>query len=130
MGQFSFFKRKLQEDEISKRKYELPYPVYYVESPSDATVLLGMDVVYDGEIIRWFDAIKIRMMLIDEILTNECEKFSFQRRDGDGGTYTFIPMTIEIYYEKVKRQLAGVKDFDNEDKLLQAFLDTKKLLIE
>ena len=53
--------------------------------------------------------------------------FTFERdRNEGGGTYTFVPMTLKIYNEKVKSRLFAKKDFINEEEMLKAFEETIK----
>lgn len=118
------------EKTISRKK--LPEPVYYVESADDRTVLVAMDVIvehqkstkHDKTTITWYDTSHERVMEASETTwENGC--FSFKRGDCPGDwVYHFIPMNLEIYYEKVKQRLFAGSDFTNNEDLIKAFLET------
>mgnify|MGYP001230460932 CR=1 FL=1 len=102
--------------------------VYYVSARSDTTVLVAMDVeIRDGNLIRWFDTVKERMMEIKEIVNDNPKHFSFKRDSGDkeGDFYDFIPMTLEIYNTKVKKRLLSPKDITNEEEMFKEFETTR-----
>ncbi len=118
------------EDENSME--ELPKPVYYIESPDDDTVLVGINVTIDhdrmGEqkisIIRWYDTSHERIMVASET-SQEDDRFAFKRIDQEGGgSYYFTPMDLEIYNSKVKRHLPAGPDFTDNEDLIRAFLAT------
>lgn len=103
----------------------LPQPVYYVES-TDPTVLVAMDVWVAGNTFSWFDTVKERVMQ-GKIIEKTPEKFAFVRHPQEGGaTYTFTPLTLDIYDRAVKSRLAGGKDFDNQQSMVEAFLRSFK----
>ncbi|MDD5710678.1 MAG: hypothetical protein PHV43_01055 [Candidatus Colwellbacteria bacterium] len=77
--------------------------VYYVSCPSDSTVLVGMNVIVSSNLVRWFDTVKERIMELEKIVDDSPGGFSFKRQDG--GIYTFVPMTMEIYEDKVRKHL-------------------------
>ena len=118
------------EKTISRKR--LPEPVYYVESPDDRTVLVAMDVIvehqkstkHDKTIITWYDTTHERVMEASETTWKDgC--FSFKRGDCPGDwVYHFIPMNLEIYYEKVKHRLLAGSDFTSKEDLIKAFLET------
>lgn len=111
---------------------KLPKPVYYIESPNDDTVLIGIDVTIDhdrmGEqeisIIRWYDTSHERIMIASETKQKD-DYFAFKRieREG-GGVYYFTPMELDIYNSKVKQRLAAGSDFTNNEDLIKALLAT------
>lgn len=107
---------------------KLPGRVYFVEaSNNDASVLIAMNVYTDGRIIRWFDTIKERVMGIEKIINQKANHFSFLRAKAEGGgKYTFIPLTIEIYNQKVKQHILVPQDVSDEEKMLKAFEETFK----
>jgi len=105
----------------------IPGRVFFVSSSSDSTVLIALDVVVQGAYIRWFDTVKERVMKVKEILDKNPAHFVFEREEGEGGgMYTFIPMTSEIYNEKVKRHLLAPQDFADEEAMLKAFEETRQ----
>lgn len=117
---------------IIERK-ELPKPVYYIESPSDNTVLVGVDVSItdyevDGDsysIVKWRDTARERIMYAAEI-KQQGDFLTFRREDREGGGhYYFMPMNLEVYNSKVRQRLVNGLDFENEDDLINAFLDIK-----
>ena len=119
--------------EQSESHERLPEPVYYVESPDDDSVLVGIDVsidTYENDkktIITWFDTTHERIMTAAETQVND-KYFAFKRTEEEGGgTYYFAPMDLSLYNERVKNKLIDGKDFDNRDDLIDAFLDTTKL---
>lgn len=100
--------------------------VYYVESKEDSTVQIAMDLKVIEDRITWFDTIKERGMHIKKITDNNPEHFVFVREsNGDEQTYTFVPMTLEIYNTKVKDSLIHGRDFDKLEDLEKAFEETK-----
>ena len=109
---------------------KLPEPVYYVESPDDDTVLVGIDVkIYREEknnqlftTVSWHDTNKYRyMMASDTMLHGDCFAFKRQEKEG-GGTYYFMPMTIDIYNDKVKKLIIGNPNYTNKEELIDGFL--------
>ena len=114
------------------RKHEtLPEPVYYIESPEDDTVLVGIGVAIetnaDGPTtITWYDTSHERAMTAEEI-HQEDGRFAFKRSAAEGGqSYKFIPMDLSIYNDKVKHELMSGKDFDSKEELIRAFLKTAR----
>lgn len=101
--------------------------VFFVSSANDPTVLLALNLEVRGAYVRWFDTVKERMMRVKRILDEDPSHFVFERDEQEGnGVYTFIPMTLEIYNEKVKHQLLASQDFTDEEAMLQAFEETRK----
>ena len=140
MNIFEKYKNPVKQDtaeqssgiEQEKTAEKLPEPVYYVESPDDPTVLVGIDVTITRDNssenaaaeINWFDTAHERIMLAEEIQQKD-GYFAFQRAEEDGGgTYFFAPMDLNIYNEKVKDRLFNGGDFENNDDLIKAFLET------
>lgn len=118
---------------MSSEQYEametLPAPVYYIESPNDDTVLVGINVeirrnAEDDASVSWFDTTHVRTMRATE-LTKKDDFFAFRRADEDGGgEYYFQPMNVAIYEAKIKDKLVDGGDYDNDDELIKAFLET------
>lgn len=100
--------------------------LYFVTSDKDDTVLLAMDIKInekDNSVV-WFDSVKDRVMTIKNIMDYDPLHFVFER-DGDmGGTYTFIPLTLDIYNENVKNKILSRKEFESEQEMTRAFLKT------
>ena len=118
--------------EKASNKEKLPKPVYYIESPDDNTVLVGIDIaiehdrIGDQEVskISWYDTKHERIMMASETM-QKGDYFAFKRIDREGGgTYYFEPMKLEIYNDKVKDRLADGGNFTNDDDLIKAFLET------
>ena len=108
----------------------LPEPVYYIESPDDESVLVGINVsIYRNKnttdaTITWYDTAYERIMTAAEIQTND-KCFAFRRREDEGGgTYYFEPMNLNLYNEHVKEKLIDGKDFKDHNDLIDAFLNT------
>jgi hypothetical protein len=118
---------KMQDEE---RREQLPASVYYVKSPEDDTVLVGMDVEISRRggdtTVSWFDTVKERRMGA-ELVSEDMDNFTFKRLEQEGGgTYSFVPMSLDVYDNSVKSYLQNGKDFDNQEDLTAAFLETKK----
>jgi hypothetical protein len=117
----------MPENIEKNRKETLPGRVYHVSSAGDDTVSVAMDVTIDGDVIRWFDTIKERIMTTKEIKPDAAGALVFVRAEEEGGgTYEFFPMTLELYNGKVREKLLAPKDFGNLEDLLAAFEETKK----
>lgn len=105
----------------------MPYPVYYVESCEDDTVLIGIKVTIvllslNCFEISWWDPCYERRMISSKI-KKDGDNLSFKRIEEDGGQmYHFRPMTLEIYNDKVKENLLERIEFDNEVDMINAFL--------
>lgn len=111
---------------------KLPKQVYYIESPNDDTVLVGINVTInrdrmgEREIfkISWYDTSHERIMTASETRRKD-DRFAFKRIDQEGGgVYYFTPMELDIYNSKVKQRLAAGSDFTNNEDLIKAFLAT------
>lgn len=102
--------------------------VYFVSSEKDKTVLLAIDVKIDEneKTVGWFDTVKDRLMYYESIVDPDDKHFVFQRSEKEGeGTYTFTPLILEIYREKVKNRILIPQDFKTEEDMLKAFEETK-----
>ena len=109
-----------------KNNYQFSQPVYFIESPQDQTVLLALDITIKDGYIYWFDTIKERIMEIDNVIETSPNKFVFQRAGEEGGgVYTFSPLTLEIYNNRVKRFLLIPRDFTTSEEMLKAFSEKK-----
>lgn len=105
----------------------LTEPVYYIFSPQDTTVLVGIDVTVQEEqncyVVSWRDPSHERRMTASKITLNS-DYFAFKRIDSEGGQiYFFIPMDLDLYYKRVKGCLIAGRDFDNTEEMIQAFRD-------
>ena len=106
---------------------KLPKRVYYVSSDKDDTVLVALDVEFDNKKVRWFDTIKERIMRAEKIIDSTPQKFIFNRDLSEGGgTYTFVPMTLEIYNDRVKQHMLVPREFTDLEKLFLAFEEARK----
>lgn len=97
----------------------LPAPVYYISSPDDKSVMVGIDVrllIYEpgrakilwddpfypnNPRVRWFTAAR-----------KNDEAFEFREAESNN-TYCFEPMTLDIYNETVRYKLMNGRDFDS-----------------
>lgn len=105
-------------------RYKLPEPVYYVQSETDDTVLVGMDVEQTGTWMSWFDTTKERRMKVESVMDSSPQHFVFKRSTKEGGhTYRFVPMSLDIYKAQ-RAKLLNSKDFDDEASMIKAFLET------
>lgn len=116
-----------KNDSSNRTRIALPEPVYYIFSPHDGTVLVGVDVVVCKDNNRysvfWWDPSHERCMTASKI-TYDSDYFAFKRIDSEGGQlYFFIPMDLDIYNDRVKRLLASGGDFDNIEDMIKAFQD-------
>jgi hypothetical protein len=101
--------------------------VCFVSSPDDRTVLVAFDIQITADnLIQWFDTVKERRMRIGEIISDTPEHFAFKRNDGKSqGVYDFVPMTLDIYNEKVKNKILIPKTFADEKEMRREFEKTK-----
>ena len=88
-----------------------------------------MDVIvehkHDVTTISWYDNNAHGRCMEASETTWENGCFSFKRSDCPGDwVYHFTPMSLEIYYEKVKQRLLDGSDFTNNEDLIKAFLAT------
>ena len=113
-----------QEQQSQMEK--LPAPVYYVQSETDDTVLVGLNVVHDGTVISWQDTTKERRMAMEQILSDNPNDFCFKATDSSGGnTYRFTPLDLETYRLTVKPQLFNAGDFTDVDAMNKAFQEAQ-----
>ena len=104
----------------------LPKRIYYVESLGDLTVCVAMDVKVLDDRITWFDTVKDRGMHIEKVIDSNPGHFVFIRKGAEHPqTYTFLPMTLELYEAKVKPHLINGSDFETIEDLEAAFEATK-----
>lgn len=107
--------------------HTLPARVSYVVAPNDSSVLIAMDVRFQDHTIRWFDTVKERIMTVARVVDMDPAHFVFERSAGEGGgTYTFVPLTLERYRANVQPHLLARKDFDTEEDLFTAFERTRE----
>lgn len=97
--------------------------VYYVESPTDETVLVAIHPQYSTETqsLTWWDTVKERIKLVKAI---EIVGEVLQVTDASDTRYVFHPMTLAIYNERVKDQLIEGRAFNTEEDLTKAFENT------
>lgn len=110
----------------SEQQFLFDFPVYYVQSSTDSTVLIALQVRIENEdTIVWFDTRKERSMVIEAILSADSKNFVFKRKENEGGhTYSFTPLSLDIYKANVKPKLVRGEEFTSEDELLNAFKET------
>jgi hypothetical protein len=120
------------KNNYGERREKLPAEVYYIESPTDDTVTIGLDVeLVDnkfGRSVRWFDTRKSRCIYVSGATAGNDGELVFHReeKDGDGnkfyvGDYSFRPMTLDIYEQKAKGKLLSPPDFNSEEEMLAEF---------
>ena len=129
MGLISNTPNDKKSDNSARTYRVLPEPVYYVFSPQDDTVLVGIDVIVrksnNNYIVSWWDPTHERVMTALKI-TCDSDYFAFKRMDREGGQlYFFIPMDLDIYYKRVKRFLISGRDFDTKEEMIKAFHDAE-----
>lgn len=100
--------------------------IYFVEADHDKTVLVAINLRLEGDFVVWFDTVKERMMRCKQIVENTEGALAFERDDGDGGVYRFVPLTLDIYNTVVKKRLISGGDFPDEQTMYEAFLETKR----
>lgn len=113
---------------VGNRTEKLSKPVYFIESSNDGTVLVGIDVTIrraeDDTTVSWYDTTRERVMTATETSQEE-DRFVFKRAEEEGGgTYSFTPMDLETYNNKVKQRLLAGPDFTNEEDMIKGFLST------
>jgi hypothetical protein len=117
-----------QSNDFEKMKsleIKLPARVYYVSSPDDNTVLLALDVNILSDAIHWFDTVKERVVHMAQVQAEYPAEFTFKTPDQEGGrTYTFTPLTLEVYNNKVKSEVLVPQEFSSEEEMLSAFEKT------
>ena len=98
-----------------------------MSSLDDPTVLIGIEVIIRENVISWFDTVRERMMKVGCVISETSGEFVFERvKEEGGGTYTFIPLSLDIYRTKVKSHTASREDFETEEDLFLALETTKK----
>ena len=122
--------------ETAQQLRQLPDLVYFVESPTDGTVLIAMDVVIEDIIekgrqdivISWYDTAHERKMVAEKVrFTADGMQFSFVRAAREGGQeYFFTPLNLKIYNERIRKKLIHDQEFQNDEDLKQAFLATRE----
>ena len=103
--------------------------VYYVSSPQDETVLLATHVIASGAVVRWLDTVKERVMAVERWIEHTPRSIIFERSKKEGGgTYTFTPLTLEIYQENVKSKLMSPKEFQTEREMKECIKQSSKAI--
>lgn len=112
--------------EQQRQMEKLPAPVYYVQSETDDTVLVGLNVTHDGNVISWQDTTKERRMAIKQILLDDPNDFRFMASESSGGnSYRFTPLDLETYRLNVKPQLFNAADFTDVESMNRAFQEAQ-----
>ena len=135
----SFFQDKLNKkknSQTSERHFKLPKPVYYVECEKDVTVLVAMDVhvdLYQDEksthcYVNWIDNCPHERRMRASRYKMNNGVFMFERANGttEGQIYRFTPMNLELYNSRVKSHTLSKLEFDKEEDMINAFLETLK----
>ncbi|MBI3632514.1 MAG: hypothetical protein HY225_03635 [Candidatus Vogelbacteria bacterium] len=112
---------KNNENEVLKN-YKFEKRVYYVASKEDDTVVLAIDPKIRDGYLYWFDTVRERIKPIDEVMAAEDREFTF-RSDGSV-TYTFLPLTIELYEKFVKSHLVAPEGYRDEEDLINKIIHT------
>ena len=116
--------KKNQEKKSSSQTFS---SIYYVSCPSDDTVLLAFDLEVTERSVQWLDTVKDRIMAYESIVDSDQNHFVFERaRLEGGGVYTFIPLTLSLFREKVKDHILIPQDFVTEEELFIAIQETRK----
>lgn len=103
------------------------HDVYYVSSPQDETVLLAIDVRARGTVLRWFDTVKERIMVVENWIENTPHGIIFERSQKEGGgRYTFTPLTLELYQEHVKSKLIAPKEFQTRQEMVECITQSSR----
>jgi hypothetical protein len=105
--------------------------LFFVESGTnpddtvlDNTVLVALRVNFNesSKLLTWWDSNKERSMIANDLVINN-ENLSFTSELGN--RYTFTPMTMEIYENKVKDKIVtGDKNVTTMEELLEGFEKT------
>ncbi len=100
-------------------------PVYFISSPEDETVLIGMEVTLRGDYLEWFDTTRERIMRVSDIKESSIGYVVKVPIDNEVRTYTFTPLTLELYNLHVRDKLLAGKDFTDIESLHTAIEATK-----
>lgn len=122
---------KMERENNIERYVHLPAPVYFVESPDDEAALIGINVKIDKKLrsVSWFDTVRERTRKVETISYGDDGVLLFTAQNGYNDNernmekFRMSPMTLETYNEKVKEKM-GWREFDNENEMIQAFLDS------
>ncbi len=93
-----------------------PDTTYLVESTEDDSVLLALDLKFDGALVEWFDTSRDRAF---EAVTSEQTEDSLIGQT-DASTYTFRSLNLDLYKIKVVDKVIGSPRF-NSTAELQAY---------
>ncbi|GEM_PF-594566 len=124
-------REKMERENNIERYVYLPAPVYFVESPDDEAALIGINVKIDKKLrsVSWFDTVRERTRKVETISYGDDGVLLFTAQNGYDDNernmekFRMSPMTLETYNEKVKEKM-GWREFDNENEMIQAFLDS------
>jgi len=107
------------------REFFQQAPIFFVESPTDSTVLIAMDFTFEknARVMYWWDSTKERVKEIQTITSLTPQAFSF--RDMQNVEYRFSPLTLDLYKQKVKFRIRNGQDFQTEQEMVKAFQDSK-----
>jgi len=111
-------KQQQPEEFLSMKK------VFMVGSLSDETVLIAVNPIFDEHtlILTWWDTIKDRIKQVKSFEVNEDSILHVTDIQDD--SYTFVPLSLQLYNNVVRDQLLGKREFVTDEEMVQAFEDT------
>ncbi len=98
-----------------------PARAYYVSCPTDPTVRLALDVVYDHATnqMNWFNTLRRKSFTVKEFVIRSRNHFVFERAAAEGGgMYTLVPLTLEIYNQMIKPTMHQPQEFGSKQELV------------
>lgn len=113
-------KEKLTPPEFLSQK-----KVYFVGSPQDRTVLVAIHPRYEdpSKTLKWWDTSHERAKQIKTIRIDSLgEAMTFT--DNEDIDYIFVPMSLALYDNMVRKRLPDQIQFQNEEEMIKAFEST------
>lgn len=100
------------------------HKVFFVGSNQDSTVLVAIHPHYDESqrVLRWWDTVTDRTRIVKQISIEAAGVLQVQ--DDQDRSYTFVPMSLELYNNMVRGKLSGKRTFASEEEMVQAFEET------
>lgn len=92
--------------------------VYLVESADDDTVMLALDPAYDEGYMRWYDTTRERMFA-GQLLSQAKDRAEFVSESGT--FYSFSPLTLAAYRDRVQPSVVGSPHFSSEAELYRYY---------
>lgn len=117
---------------INNNQFEtFNHKLYYVTSQQDNTVFVAINprLVF-SEYVSWFDMIRERMIKVSKFIKTDDNLIIFEgmRINSESILYTLVPMSLDIYEEKVRPRLQNTIVFNTEQEMIDAFLDRREFL--